>query len=366
MLGAAALCGCAGNNCCSNMSEAKMGLKDAIKDNFVIGTAVCNDFIIGADPRGTEACLQHFNSLSPENCLKAEEVHPADGVYEFTIPDEYVEFGMKNNMFIHGHALVWHSQCPDWFFENADGSTVSYDVLKARLEEHIATVMGRYKGKIKSWDVINESVLESGEMRPSKWYQILGDDLVEIAFEAAAKADPDCQLYLNDYNMTNPGKRAKYVEIIKRLQSKGIKIDGMGLQGHWGLTSPSLESIQETIDMFANLGVKVSITELDMSILPSVTNTAAVEQNFGYQKSLDPWDGKFPQEEMHDWNYRMQQFFQIFKDNASKIERVTVWGLTDDCSWRNYWPVVGRKDYATLLTRDYQIKPVDFWIMKNF
>lgn len=366
LAGAVLLSGCC--NCpCRQAAQPEKGIKDYTAKYFVLGTALNTDHIIGADVEGVNATKLHFNAISPENCLKPEEVHPYPGVYEWTIPDAYVEFGLENNMFIHGHTLVWHSQCPDWFFYDDNGEMVSYDVLKARLEEHIATIVGHYKGKINSWDVINESVLEGGVMRQSKWYQILGDDLFEIAFTAAAKADPDAELYLNDYGMTNPGRREKYVEIIKRLQSKGIKIDGMGLQGHWGLTSPSREEIQKSIDMFADLGLKVSISELDMSILPRRQgNTAAVELNYAYEQSLDPYKGNFPQEPLHDWNYRMQEFFEIFKANADKIERVTVWGVSDNDSWLNNWPIQGRYDYATLLTRKYQIKPVDFWIMKNY
>jgi len=359
------LAGCCNCNC--NKASDEKGLKEYTKPYFVLGAAINTDHIIGADIEGVQTLETNFSSISPENCLKPEEVHPAPGVYEWTIPDAYVELGLRNNMYIHGHTLVWHSQCPDWFFYDENGEFVSYDVLKERLEEHIATIVGRYKGKINSWDVINESVLDDGTMRPSKWYQILGDDLFEISFAAAAKADPSAQLYLNDYGMNNPGRRAKYVEIIKRLQSKGIKIDGMGLQGHWGLTYPSREEIQTTIDMFKELGVKVSISELDMSILPRrAFNTAAVELNFAYEQSLDPYKGNFPQEPLHDWNYRMQEFFEIFKANADVIERVTVWGVCDQDSWLNNWPIQGRYDYATLFTRNHRIKPVDFWIMKNY
>ncbi len=366
MAGAALLSGCC--NCSSQKAaEEAVGMKDYTANYFVLGAAINTDQIIGADVEGVDAIKLHFSSISPENCLKPEEVHPSEDVYEWTIQDEYVDFGLRNNMYIHGHTLVWHSQTPDWFFFDENGNLASYELAKSRMEEHIATVVGRYKGKIDSWDVINESVLEGGVMRPSYWYQILGDDMYEIAFAAAAKADPDAKLYLNDYGMTDPGRRDKYVEIVKRLQSKGIKIDGMGLQGHWGMTSPSIDEIQKTIDMFAELGLKVSISELDMTILPRPQgNSAAVDLNYGYDNSFDPYKGNFPQEPLHDWNYRMQQFFQLFKDNADKIERVTVWGVSDADSWLNNWPIQGRYDYATLLTRQHRIKPVGFWISKNY
>ena len=366
LMGAALMSSCC--NCGKEQKSETPGLKEYTNKYFYLGTALNTDHIIGADVEGVQTTEKHFAAISPENCLKPEEIHPFESVYEWTIADAYVDFGVRNNMFIHGHTLVWHSQCPDWFFYDEKGDTASYDLLKQRLEDHITTIVGHYKGKINSWDVINESVIEGGLQRQSMWYKILGDDLYEIAFSAAAKADPDVELYLNDYGMTNPGRRERYVEIIKRLQQKGIKIDGMGLQGHWGLESPSIEEIQTSIDMFANLGIKVSITELDMSILPRRQRgiTAAVDLNFQYEQSLDPYKGNFPQEPLHDWNYRMQQFFQLFKDNAEKIERVTVWGVCDQDSWLNNWPIVGRYDYATLITRNHRIKPVDFWIMKNY
>ena len=368
LLGVALLSSCCNCNCHQSQAEQEPGLKDFTGKYFFLGTALNTDHIIGADIEGVQTTVKHFAAISPENCLKPEEVHPEEGRYEWTIPDAYVEFGQKHGMFIHGHTLVWHSQCPDWFFFDQNGDTASYDLLKQRLEDHIATIVGRYKGKIHSWDVINESVIEGGLQRQSKWYKILGDDLYEIAFAAAAKADPDAELYLNDYNMTDPGRRERYVEIIKRLQSKGIKIDGMGLQGHWHLTRPELSEIQKSIDMFAELGLKVSISELDMSILPRRQQqiTAAVDHNENFEQSLDPYKGNFPQEPLHDWNYRMQEFFQLFKDNADKIERVTVWGVTDQDSWLNNWPIQGRYDYATLITRNHRIKPVDYWIMKNY
>lgn len=368
VLGAALLSSCCQNKCQCQSDNDEPGIKDYTGKYFYLGTALNTDHIIGADKEGVKTTVKHFAAISPENCLKPEEVHPFENVYEWTIPDAYVEFGQKNNMFVHGHTLVWHSQCPDWFFFDEKGDTASYDLLKQRLEDHIATIVGHYKGKIHSWDVINESVIEGGIQRQSMWYKILGDDLYKIAFSAAAKADPDAELYLNDYNMTDPGRRERYVEIIKRLQSKGIKIDGMGLQGHWGLERPAISEIQKSIDMFAEIGVKVSISELDMSILPRRQRqiTAAVDHTENFEQSLDPYKGNFPQEPLHDWNYRMQQFFQLFKDNADKIERVTVWGVCDNDSWLNNWPIVGRYDYGTLITRDHRIKPVDFWIMKNY
>lgn len=367
VIGAALLSSCC--NCAKETTtDTTPALKSFTDKYFYLGAAINTDHIIGADREGVATLEHHFSSISPENCLKPEEVHPSENVYEWTIQDAYVDLGERNKMFVHGHTLVWHSQCPDWFFFDEKGDTASYDLLKSRLESHIATVVGRYKGRIHSWDVINESVVEGGLQRQSMWYKILGDDLYEIAFSAAAKADPEAKLYLNDYNMTDAGRRERYVEIVKRLQSKGIKIDGMGMQGHWHLTRPEISEIQKTIDMFAEFGLKVSISELDMTILPRRQQgiTAAVDHNEAFEQSLDPYKGNFPQEPLHDWNYRMQEFFQLFKDNADKIERVTVWGVCDQDSWLNNWPIQGRYDYATLFTRNHHIKPVDFWIMKNY
>ena len=183
LFGAALLSSCCQNKCCQNEAAQEPGLKEYTNKYFYLGTALNTDHIIGADIEGVKTTEKHFAAISPENCLKPEEVHPFEGVYEWTIPDAYVEFGQRNNMFIHGHTLVWHSQCPDWFFFDEKGDTASYDLLKQRLEEHITTIVGHYKGKIHSWDVINESVIEGGLQRQSMWYKILGDDLYEITFD---------------------------------------------------------------------------------------------------------------------------------------------------------------------------------------
>ena len=355
-------------SCTGNKPVAEEPALKSVFPDYTVGVALNVRQAAGQDKLADSLVTRHFNSIVPENCMKHEEIHPAKDTYNFEDADQFVQYGVDRGMQIIGHCLVWHSQCAPWFGVDKDEKPVSAEVLKQRLKDHITTIVSRYRNRVDGWDVVNEMVEDDGSYRNSFFYQILGAEYIPLAFQYAHEADPNAELYLNDYAMASPGRRERYVEIIKRLQSKGIKIDGMGLQGHWGLEYPTLDEIQTSIDMFAELGIKVSITELDMSILPRRQQgiTAAVDLNFQYEQSLDPYKGNFPQEPLHDWNYRMQQFFELFKKNADKLERVTVWGVCDQDSWLNNWPIVGRYDYATLITRNHRIKPVDFWIMKNY
>lgn len=338
-------------------TKADTPLKDIFGDKFLIGTSL-NDFQThGKDARGAEVAAHHFNSIVAENCMKNEKIHPAKGVYNWDDADALVEFGEKNGMAIIGHCLVWHSQVAPWFFVDDEGREVSADTLKARMRDHIYTVVGRYKGRIKGWDVVNESIVEDGSYRNSPFYRILGEEFIPLAFQYAHEADPDVELYLNDYGMNVPGRRDAYVKLIKKLQDRGLRIDGIGMQGHMGMDYPDFTEFETALEAYADTGVKVMITEWDMSALPTLSRSANVGDMVAFRRAMNPYPDGLPQEASDEWNSRMDAFFTLFLRHADVIDRVTLWGVSDGDSWKNGFPMRGRVDYPLAFDREYKMKP---------
>ena len=224
------------------------GAKDAFSEHFYLGTALNEAQITGLDTKGVETIKKHFNSIVAENCMKSEEIHPEEGVYDFTLADRFVEFGEANDMFIIGHCLIWHSQLAKWFPYDDEGNFVTPEVLKERMKEHITTIVTRYKGRIHGWDVVNEAILEDGSYRKSPFYMILGEEFIPLAFEYAHAADPDAELYLNDYGMNNKGRRDTYVKIAADLKARGLRIDGIGMQSHVGMDYPDMKEYEESLN----------------------------------------------------------------------------------------------------------------------
>ncbi|MDR1406784.1 MAG: endo-1,4-beta-xylanase [Tannerella sp.] len=336
-----------------------MRLKDAFKDRFHIGTALSVNQIAGRDTLSERVAREHFSAIVPENCMKSMYLQPNEGAFFFDEADRFVAWGETHQMWITGHCLVWHSQAPLWLCVDENGSNVSPEILTERLKNHITTVVTRYKGRIKGWDVVNEAILDDGSWRRSKFYEILGEEFIPLAFRFAHEADPDVELYYNDYSMALEGKRNTVVQLVKTLQERGLRIDAVGMQGHIGMDYPAIEEFEKSLLAFAATGVKVMITELDLTVLPSPPqNTgAAVESNFTFSQELDPYAGGLPDDVAAAWNNRMTDFFRLFLRHQDKISRVTLWGVCDDDSWRNDWPVRGRTDYALLFDRQGQAKP---------
>ena len=347
--------------------QAQTTLKDAFKDHFLIGAALNRAQIFEKDKTGAKIVKTQFNTISPENILKWESVHPKSDKYDFEAADAYVAFGEKNKMFIVGHALVWHNQTPEWVFKDANGKFVSREELLKRMREHINTVVGRYKGKIKGWDVVNEAVNDDGTLRQSLWLKIIGEDFIAKAFEYAHEADPNAELYYNDYSLEIPAKRKGAIELIKSLQAKKIPIKAVGLQGHDNLTFPSLDEQDKTITEFANLGIKVNITELDVSVLPDPEgfNGAEVTMNFETQEKLNPYKNGLPDEMQKKLANRYAELFGIFLKHHKDISRITFWNVTDKESWLNNFPVRGRTNYPLLFDRDGKTKPAFDAVIKT-
>lgn len=348
--------------------DEKHTLKDAFAGKFYIGTALNVPQITGKDTGSVKIIKEQFNAIVAENCMKSENIQPREGEFDFSLADQFVEFGEQNDMFITGHCLIWHSQTPSWFFTDSLGNDVSRKVMIERMKNHIQTVVGRYKGRIKGWDVVNEAILEDGSFRNSKFYQIVGEDFIKLAFQFAHEADPEAELYYNDYNEWFPGKRDAIVKMIQNFKADGIRIDGIGMQGHIGLDNPSLDAYEEAVIAYANEGVNVMVTELDMSILPNPRRDvgADISTNFEYQQELNPYtNGVVPQEKQDEWDARMLAFFELFLKHSDDISRVTLWGVSDGDSWKNDFPVRGRTDYPLLFDRNYQPKPVVEKIIKK-
>jgi len=338
-------------------AKEEKGIKDAFTEHFYIGTALNEAQITGTDVTGVETVKKHFNSIVAENCMKSEEIHPEEGVYDFTLADKFVEFGEANDMFIIGHCLIWHSQLAPWFPYDEEGKYVTPEVLKERIRDHITTIVTRYKGRIHGWDVVNEAIVEDGSYRKSPFYEILGEEFIPFAFECAHAADPDAELYLNDYGMNVPGRRDTYVRIIKDLQARGLRIDGIGMQGHMGMDYPDFSEFEESLLAYAGTGINVMITEWDMSALPTVNMGANVADTEDYEAKFNPYPDGLPEEVSAVWNERMKTFMDLFLKHSDVITRVTAWGVADGDSWKNDWPMKGRKEYPLLFDRSHQPKP---------
>lgn len=334
-------------------------LKKIFAKDFYIGVALNYDQVAGRDAAALALVKEQFNSITPENALKWERVHPEPDKYNFVPVDQFVALGEKNKMFMVGHVLVWHSQTPRWVFEDGAGKPANREILLQRLRDHIFVVVGRYKGRINGWDVMNEAVEDDGSLRQSKWLEIIGPDYVQKAFEFARAADPQAELYYNDYNMWKKGKVEGVVRLVRDLQSKGVRVDGIGMQGHWGLDYPPLDEAEAAIQAFAALGVKVMITEMEVDVLPfpSESQSAEISLNFELQKHLNPYPQVLPDSMQQVLAKRYAEFFTLFHKHRDHISRVTLWGVTDAHSWKNDWPVRGRTNYPLLFDRQYRPKP---------
>lgn len=339
-------------------ADNNIGLKDVFKDKFLIGAALNTWQFTGKDTASIRIIKQHFNTITAENCMKAGPIHPKEDQFNFTQADQFVEFGLQNNMFIIGHCLVWHSQAPRWMFTDDKGNDVSRDVLIARMKNHIQTVVGRYKGKVKGWDVVNEAIMDDGSWRQSKYYKIIGPEFIKLAFQFAHEADPDAELYYNDYSMALPGRREGVVNMVKDLQKDGIRIDGIGMQSHLSMDFPKIEEYEKSLLAFAALGVQVHITEMDISALPSPKNQqgADVDSRVDYKAELNPYVNGLTEEAEQAHAKRYKEFFDLYVKHQDKVKRVTLWGVNDGQSWKNNFPVPGRTDYALLFDRKNQPK----------
>ncbi len=340
-------------------ATAEPALKDACRDSFLIGAALNEAQFSETDNRVATLIKTHFNSVTAENVLKWESVHPEPDRYDFSASDRYVDFGERNNMFIVGHTLVWHSQTPRWVFEDAEGTPLDREALLLRMRDHIHTVVGRYKGRIHGWDVVNEALNEDGTLRPTPWLRIIGEDYLEKAFEYAREADPSAELYYNDYSLEHAPKRDGAVALIRNLQNRGVKVSGIGTQQHLRMDSPTLAQVDASLTALSQLGIKVMVTELDVDVLPSSTwdRGADVSLRAEANPALNPYVDALPASVQLELAERYAGLFSVYMKHRKTLDRVTFWGVTDADSWLNNWPVRGRTSYPLLFGRDARPKP---------
>ena len=342
-------------------------LKETYKEAFKIGNVLNEEMAAGIDTISQRIILEQFNAITPENIMKAEFINPKPGIYNFKPADDFVAFGKKNNLFIIGHTLVWHNQTPAWFFHDETGKPNTPEAQIERMRSHIENVAGRYAGKVHAWDVVNEVIADDGSYRPTTWVNGVGDgdEMVKNAFKFTSEYAPNTELYYNDFNAWRPSKRDGIMRMVRMLQKEGIKIDGIGIQGHWGLNYPKTEYIEAAIDSFASLGVKVMITELDVDVLPltkegQIIGTGMLHPQYDleeFKEFLDPYKDGLPQGIQQELADRYAELFEIFYKKRDKIDRVTFWGLHDDMSWKNDYPIANRTNYPLLYDRDKKAKP---------
>ncbi|MGH7619746.1 MAG: endo-1,4-beta-xylanase, partial [Gemmatimonadaceae bacterium] len=302
-------------------------LKDAFAGMFRVGAALNANQFTERDAKGAALVKAQFNTTTPENVLKWEVVHPQPATYDFSQSDRYVAFGEANGMFVVGHTLVWHSQTPRWVFQDANGQPLTRDALLARMHDHIATVVGRYKGRVKGWDVVNEALNEDGTMRRSPWYNIIGDDFIAKAFQFAHEADPQAELYYNDYNLENPAKRNGAAALVKRLRAAGIPIAAVGSQTHEKLyNTATAAKLDTTITVLGALGVKVNITELDVDVLPAATTNRTADVGVTARQpvsaAVNPFASGLPAATQQALAQRYVDLFKVFVKHRGTVDRV--------------------------------------------
>ncbi|MDX1936581.1 MAG: endo-1,4-beta-xylanase [Flavihumibacter sp.] len=329
-------------------------LKQVYKNSFLIGAALNTAQIEEKDAAANALIQQQFNVITPENIMKCEIIHPQWDVFNFTLADKMVAYGKKNNIAVVGHTLIWHSQLSP-FVQHIQ----SKDSLQSFFTNHITTIAARYDGKIKGWDVVNEALEEDGSMRKSIFLKKLGEDYIVDAFRTAQKAAPNTELYYNDYNIEQPKKRAGAIALIKKIQAAGVRIDGVGIQGHWRSYKVPMKEIEESIKEFSALGIKVMFTELDLGVLPNPWDGDAADVNMKatYNAKMNPYAAGLPDSVAAKQAESYGALFKLFVKYKDKIGRVTFWGVNDGQSWLNDWPIRGRTNYPLLFDRNFKPKP---------
>jgi len=339
--------------------SAPTTLKDAFAGVFVVGAAINDRQSSGRDVAGDTVIARHFDTISPENVMKWESIEPRPGEFAFDAADRYVAFGERHGMTVIGHTLVWHNQTPRWVFEDSAGKPASRDTLIARMRSHIFAVVGRYKGRIRGWDVVNEAVAENGSLRQSPWLRIIGPEYIAMAFQFAHQADPGAELHYNDFSVEAPAKRAGIVRLVRSLREQGVPITAIGMQEHQKLDWPTTGAIDSAIVELASTGLRLMVTELDVDPLPSNRGqrTEVVEQELQRTGAPDPYRAGLPDSVQLTLARRYGDIVRVYLAHRDVISRMTFWGVADGDSWLNNFPVRGRTNHPLLFDRRGMPKP---------
>lgn len=341
-------------SCVTAMAQDNKGLKDHYAKFFPVGAAVTPNSLRGDD---SLLLVNQFNSITAENVMKMGPIHPAEDRYNWAPADAIVQFAMDHKMKMRGHTLCWHNQAPGWMFrDSAAGGRVSKEVLLKRLKDHITEVVTRYKGKIYAWDVVNEVIADDTAFyRNSTWYQVCGEDFIVKAFEYAHAADPKALLFYNDYDTEDPKKREKIYTMLKKMLAAKVPIHGVGLQGHWNIYEDLSKELPASIEKFSSLGLKVQVTELDISVYKGEAGRR--------QKRADESDIFTPEQEQK----QLEQYkvvFDVFRKYKNKLTGITFWNVSDKRSWLDNFPVAGRKNYPLLFDRENKPKRAYYEVVK--
>jgi endo-1,4-beta-xylanase len=319
---------------------AAQSLADKYRDQFTIGVALGGNVPGDYSDKERNLIVNQFNAVTPEDCMKLGYVQPAEGRFFFAEADAIVAFAQANHMKVAGHCLVWANDdyTPKWFFRDGDHLAARPLILQ-RLKTHIQTVVGRYRGKVQSWDVVNEALSDGKEyLRPSQWEQLIGPDFIAKAFEFAHEADPDALLIYNDYLIEKPSKRAKLMRLLTDLKNNGVPIQAVGNQGHWEVDNVPYHDLELMLDQVSEMGLKVVISELDLGVVPRTPwwaddgkHQAEIASHDLYATGCPP-DLLKRQAEQYGW------LFGQFLQHRQTIVRVTFWNLHDGRSWLNQFP----------------------------
>lgn len=361
-LAALLLASCGGAQKAQTQDDSAPSLYKAYEDCWYTGVSV-NQWEAADDKNiNWEQINKHFNWVVAENCMKCEVVHPEQNRYDFTLADQFVNQAKAAGKKVMGHNLIWHSQCAKWFHYDNDGNLVSADTLKARMKEHITTILNHFRGRVDAWDVCNECFEDDGSFRNSLFYQILGEEYIELAFKYAAEADSTIELYYNDYSMNKASKVEGCCKYFKTLLDKGVKVSAIILQGHIILEDGAEQIINQydhSLKCVEALGIKSGFSELDLSMLPNPYgfSGANVSDKLAYRPEMDPYRDGLPAEKQAEFDQFWIDFYKMLLKHKGNIQRVGFWCLTDANSWKNDFPIRGRMDYATLFDRNTQPKP---------
>ena len=338
-------------------NASSQSLSCVFEDDFPVGIAVDETRL--NDALYVQLIRNHFTSLTTQDSLKWLPIHPEENAYRFARTDRTLEFAETNGLDVLGHTLVWHNSLPEWVL----GDKPDKRTLLARMESHIATLLDRYRGRFVGMDVVNEAILVDGSLRDSGFQLSIGDDYIKHAFRFAEAADPDLPLIYNDFQIVSAPKRRRIIQLIEELRAAGVRIDAVAFQAHWRLDSPSIDTIENAIVDIAAADVKVIISELDIDVLPDGwprRGEHIADMTAEDQAKFDPYApsrGGIPREVLQRQADRYVELFQLFRKHRDKIDRVTLWGLSDEDSWLNNYPIKGRTNYPLLFDRDDRGKP---------
>lgn len=343
---------------CTPAEKKTENLKDVYADYFTIGCAV--NMANLDSPEQIELIKTQFNSITAENDMKPEPTQPAEGQWNWENADKIADFARTNKIGLRGHCLAWHNQTGDWMYKDEKGDLVSKEVLFERMRNHIHTVVNRYKDVVYAWDVVNEAITDDPNAeipyRQSTFYKIAGDEFIKKAFEYAHEADPKALLFYNDYNETNPAKRDRIYNMVKSMKAEGVPITGIGMQGHYNISSPTEAEFKDAIELYAQVVDNIHITELDVRI-----NTG--EQGGQLSVSQNGAELKMTSEADSAQVAQYEMLFRVMRNHKNVVRNVTFWNVYDGDTWLDRRHGNRQRNYPLLFDDNLQPKSAYYKVL---